>query len=524
MRAAKPGLLGLLCTLALTGAACREPPPPPPPPVDPRIDVPGEAPAPPVVAAFGGPPAATPEPATAQDRFALALTGHRRKAYTGDLDDLRKRAVLRVLTRNNSTSYFLYKGVEAGFDYELASWIADEMGVRLEMVVAPTQRELVPWLLDGKGDLILAGLSTSGARADRVQFTRPYLRTPWVVVVKKAPAPKGGKKSKKASEPPAPALTRLEDLAGKDVVVKPSSGAMKRLRDLEIPGLVPRAAKETEESEDLLDQVGEGKVFACIVEERIAKVELMHRDDLEIVLPLPGGDDEAALATRKEDVQLHAFMDAFLEQNLKNTRWNLMWRRYHSWKDDTRAVRNDELRADREGRITPWDEVFTKVGVEHEVDWRLLAAQCYQESRFDPAARSPFGAVGVMQFLPTTAKELGCADPQVPKEAIRCAGRYVGKLAKRYSEPEVALKDRVRFALAAYNAGPGHLDDARVLAKAQGLDANRWFGNVETAMLLLSKPRYYEQAAHGFARGEETVRYVSEIQTRYDAYVGLAQP
>jgi len=305
--------------------------------------------------------------------------------------------------------------------------------------------------------------------------------------------------------------------------VKPSSGAMKRLRGLEIPGLVPRAAKETEESEDLLDEVGEGKAFACIVEERIAKVELMHRADLEIALALPGADDEAALATRKEDVKLAAFMDAFLEQNLKNTRWNLMWRRYHSWKDETGSVRNDELRADREGRITPWDEVFEKVGAEHDVDWRLLAAQCYQESRFDVGARSAFGAIGIMQFLPSTAKELGCSDPTEPRAAITCAGRFVGKLVKRYTEDSVALKDRVRFALAAYNAGPGHLDDARVLAKAQGLDGNRWFGNVEKTMLLLQQPKYARRARHGYCRGEEPVKYVSEIQSRYDNWLSVVK-
>lgn len=500
----------------MLAASCKEPPPPPPP-VDPRIDIAG-APAPPPVPPFGGPVVEPPPPATAQERFALALTGHRRKTYVGDLPDLRTRGVLRVLTRNNSTSYFLYKGVEAGVDYELAQWIAEEMKVRLEMVVAPTQRELVPWLLDGRGDVIIAGLSTAAARADRVHFTRPYIETPWVVVVKRPPKKKG----KAANE--APVVTSLAELAGKDVVVKPSSGAMKRLRGLEVPGLVARAAKETEESEDLLDEVGDGKAFACVIEERIAKVELLHRDDLQIALTLPGGDDQAALAVRQEDTQLHAFLETFLEQNYKSTRWNLMWRRYHSWKDETRAVRNDELRADREGRITPWDEMFRAVGKEHEVDWRLIAAQCYQESRFDVNAHSAFGAVGIMQFLPSTAKELGCGDPTVPRAAITCAGRFVGKLVKRYTDDAVALKDRVRFALAAYNAGPGHLDDARVLAKAQGLDPNRWFGNVETAMLLLSKPRYYETAAHGFARGEETVRYVSEIQTRYDAYVGLAQP
>ena len=124
--------------------------------------------------------------------------------------------------------------------------------------------------------------------------------------------------------------------------------------------------------------------------------------------------------------------------------------------------------------------------------------------------------------MPATARELGCDRPQEPRPAIRAAARYLKKIMKRCDdEPAVLLKDRVRFALGAYNAGAGHLEDARQLARAQGLDGDRWFGNVETAMLLLSKPKHYRNARHGFARGDETVRYVSEIQARYDAYVDL---
>ena len=143
------------------------------------------------------------------------------------------------------------------------------------------------------------------------------------------------------------------------------------------------------------------------------------------------------------------------------------------------------------------------------------------ESRFDAAARSPFGAVGVMQLLPSTAKELGCDDPAEPRAAIGAAAHFLGRLMKHYQAPEVALKDRVRFALAAYNIGPAHLDDARTLAQRQGLDSTRWFGNVEKAMLMLSRPKYYQTVSHGFARGDDAVRYVSEIQTRYDNYVQL---
>jgi membrane-bound lytic murein transglycosylase F len=427
----------------------------------------------------------------------------------GDLDDIQKRGVIRVLTRNNSTSYFLYRGVEAGFDYEVAKWIADELGVRLEMVVAPTRRELVPWLLEGKADLIVAGLSTEAARADRVRFTRPYLETPWVVVTRRR----------------GPRIAEPADLAGVDLLVKPSSGAMARLRALDVGGLRMKGALEGLESEDLIDAVADKDAAACVVEERIAKVELMHQPGLTIAFEIPGGDDVEGLAVRREDEKLHAFVDDFVARRRKTTAWNLTFMKYHSIKERTAAVRDDSLRADREGRLSPWDDVFKKAGEEGDVDWRLLAAQAYQESRFDPDAKSPFGALGVMQLLPSTAASLGCDDPRNPRSAIRAAARYLGQLMKRFDdEPDVALKDRVRFALAAYNAGAAHLDDARLLATQLGLDRNRWFGNVELAMADLVKPKHDQTVPHGFARGDETVRYVSEIQTRYDAYVALTTP
>ncbi len=485
------------CAFVVIGHPPPPPPPaPPPPPRDPRT-----------VEAADLPPVEDgpdpDDPNDAQARFALAMTGHRRVVYTGDLDDIKRRHVIRVLTRNNSTSYFLYKGVEAGFDYEIARWIAKEIGVRLEMVVSPTRRDLVPFLLEGKADMILAGFSEESARVDRVHLTRPYLETPWVVVTRKKKGPK---------------IESVDDLHGLEVLVRYSSGALHRLRA--VGGVDVKAAVEGLESEDLLDAVADGEVPACVVEERIAKVELLHRDDLKIAFTLPGGPDREAPAVRREDVKLWALLDDFIARHRKDTDWNVTYAKYHSSFKRTAAVRDDTLRADREGRLSPWDPLFRKAGEKADVDWRLLAAQAYQESRFDPQARSPFGAVGVMQLLPSTSKELGCDHPERPPCAIDAASRFLGKLMKRY--PDLALKDRVRFSLAAYNVGPAHLDDARELAEKQGLNRNRWFGNVEKAMLLLSKPKYYSQVKHGFARGDEPVKYVSEIQTRYDNYVQLA--
>lgn len=514
----------------------------------------------------------------AKDVFAAAMTGHRGKVYFGDVDDIQARGVVRVLTRNNASGYFVYRGVERGFDYELADRIAKELGVRLEMVVAPTRRDLIPWLLEGRGDVIIAGLSTESPRADRVRFSSPYEETRWVVVVPTGPKAKT-----------FPSLETIDDLSRVALLVRPSSSALRRLRGLDVKaGLTIVAAEETLESEDLLDEIKTKIDTAAVVEERVAKLELLHRHDLRIALTLDG-EDKAGMATRKEDVDLAAVVDAFVVSARGSSDWNTLYTRYHESKRTTVAAVDDKLRADKDGRLTPFDESFraaaahTSVrspdqqgGVDDDValDWRLLAAVAVQESKLDKDAQSPFGAKGLMQLLPSTAEENGCDEPGDPPCAIEAAARYLSRLARQQSKPwqvqsvgvvggsdagvegsnevggddgvepaslgaairagfgkhivdagagpkTVALKDRVRFALASYNAGAGHVDDARALAATVGLDPDRWFGHVEQAMLLLEKPRYYTTTPHGFARGSETVAYVSEIQSRFDVYVSL---
>ncbi len=498
---------------------------PPPPPVDPRHD------------AFDVDAGTV----ASENRFAAAMTGHRGKVYFGDVDALRARGVVRVLTRNNASGYFLYRGVERGFDYELAERLAKEIGVRLEMIVAPTRRDLIPWLLEGRGDVIIAGLSTETPRADRVRFSPEYESTRWVVV---APRRKNAAK-----------IESVDDLSQLALLVRPSSSALPRLRALQVPGgLTLVAAMETLESEDLLDEIKGKDATAAVVEERVAKLELLHRNDLQIVFTLDG-DDNAGIATRKEDTALAAVVDEFVTKNHKSTEWNLLYKRYHESKSGTSAAVDDKLRADKDGRLTPYDDIFKAAAARVDVradnlgdddvpfDWRLLAAVAVQESKLDPQAQSSFGARGLMQLLPSTAVENGCDDPFEPSCAVRAAARYLGRLAKQQSKPlptvvagvdggfvfagavddsrTVAFKDRVRFALASYNAGAAHVDDARVLAAREGLDPDRWFGHVEQAMLLLEKPRYYTTVPHGFARASETIAYVSEIQSRFDAYVAL---
>jgi membrane-bound lytic murein transglycosylase F len=441
--------------------------------------------------------------------FVQAMTGHRNARYVADLKAIQKRKVLRVITQNNSTSYFLYRGVEAGFHYDLAKWFTEELGVRLEIVVSPTTRDLVPWLLQGRGDLIVSALPTDAPRANRVLFTRPFLHTTLVLITRTDRVPK---------------ISSVEHLRSANIMVQPSTNTIRYLRRLSGQldfSLNLKAAQETSEAEDLLEQVASGQIDATVVEKRIAKVELLHHDNLRIALEFDDATQTMGFATLPENKRLLRAADNFLRKYYRGTRFNMIYNRYHKNRARTKKMRDSHLRADRDGALTPWDPIFQSEAKSAELDWRLIAAQAVQESRLDPSAVSQFGARGLMQLMPATAKELGVRHLHSPASSIAGGTRYMNQLMRRFDAPDIALKDRVRFSLASYNAGSGHVDDARRLAKRMGLNPNRWFQNVEKAMLLLSKPKYYQKAKYGYCRGTEPVRYVSEIQSRYDNYVAL---
>jgi membrane-bound lytic murein transglycosylase F len=159
---------------------------------------------------------------------------------------------------------------------------------------------------------------------------------------------------------------------------------------------------------------------------------------------------------------------------------------------------------------------------QYNFDWRLVIAQMYQESRFDPLAKSWAGAKGLMQVMPRTARELGIRNLKDPRHGLEAGVKYLDWVRERF-EPELPVKDRMWFTLAAYNAGVGHVRDARALARRQGWEPTRWFGNVERAILLLSKRKYARKAKHGYVRGSEPVKYVRQIRDRYLAYTKLTQ-
>jgi membrane-bound lytic murein transglycosylase F len=439
---------------------------------------------------------------TALDGFLLekGLVAHSTRRFTADLDGILKRGELRVITRNNGVSYFLERGEPRGFDYELAAMLAKSLKVRLAMVVPPAHDQMVPWLLEGRGDLIAASFTVSPDRARMVDFSRPYLTVQEMVVQRTG----------------EPRLKSLSDLKGRRISVRPASSYAATLARLQSQGgftVVPVA--EDVETEDLIDAVANGTADLTIADSHILQEQLTWRTNVVGAFALEPQTKDLAFAVRVGNPKLLAAVNDFLKRAVKGLEFNLSFRRTFETPQGGPA-----LDAGVKNAVSQYDPIFQKFAPRYGFDWRLTAAQAYQESRFDPRAKSREGAVGLLQILPRTAKSLGFTKLTDPEECTHAGIAYLAALMGQL-EPDLALQQRVRFALAAYNVGLGHLTDARRLADEHGLDKNRWFGNVEKAMLELQKPVNYRRARYGYARGSEPVKYVSEIQTRYEQYLAL---
>lgn len=422
-----------------------------------------------------------------------------------DLDGIRERGVLRVLTRNSASTYFIWKGELLGFEYDLARRFADRHGLRLEVVVPPSRSDLIPWLLDGRGDLVAAGLTKSQERADSegVRFSRNYLKGSEIVVTR---ADDTG-------------INSPEDLAGRKVVVRRSSSYWSSLEDLVKSGIPLQllAAPEDLETEQLIAGVAEGRYDVTVSDSHILDVELSWRRDVRAAFTLRE-KVEHGWATRPDNPDLSQAINAFLKSEYRGLIYNTLVAKY--FKDPHKLQRQLAYRSPG-GTISPYDELVRKYARRYGFDWRLIVAQMHQESRFDPSALSYAGAQGLLQVLPRTGRELGFESLMEPDEGVHAGVRYLAWIRERMGDD---VPEKTWLSLAAYNAGYGHLRDARRIARERGLDPNRWFGHVEQAMLLKEQPEVYRQTRFGYARGREPVEYVRSIRDRYDAYLRVAEP
>ena len=402
---------------------------------------------------------------------------------------------LRLLTLNTPTTYYLWRGTQLGFDYELVQLFAKQHDLALEVHVASQHEELFAWLQEGRGDLIAAGLTPTPQRIERgLRFTQPYVTIRETFVT-------GGR-----------AIADLAQLAGQRVVVNPDTSYAATLANLQSQADF-ELAFEARQTQAILESVAVGDIDATLADSHRAQLAATFYPNLNLGLAFEARG--LAWAVRENQTELHGRLDEFVEQGYRGYEFNVRYNKYF--------VNQRRMAQQREGRITgeslsPFDDIVRPLAEEAGIDWRLVVSQMYQESGFEPQRVSFAGAEGLLQVLPRTAQEVG-EDPNrlaEPEVGIRAGVRYLAWTRDRFSDLPVG--EQLLFALGAYNAGAGHVRDGRRLARRLGLDDSLWFDNVDQAMLKLSEPRYAREATHGYVRGAEVVRYVREIHDRYRAY------
>lgn len=446
------------------------------------------------------PAAAAPVVDPADDHLDIALTN---RPWQGDLDKMIERRVIRILVPHSKMFYFIDGGTQRGLSYEMMQAFGDAVNkkhklkkLRVVTVFIPTSRDqLLPHLNAGLGDIVATNLTVTPQRAAQVDFAAPLAQGVKEIVVTAADAP---------------AVASIDDLAGREVFVRKASSYYESLTtlndDLRKRGKAPivlREAPATFEDEDVLEMVNTGLVKYTVVDRYLGMFwanvfpAMKVREDLVV---RDGGD--IAFAIRKNSPQLKAELDAFMKTAARGTQFgNVLLQRYLK---DTRWVKNATTESEVK-KFTQLGELFRKYGGEYKVDWVLMAAQGYQESGLDQKVRSKVGAVGVMQVMPATGKELKVGDISKLEPNIHAGVKYIRFMIDEYyaDEPMDEI-NKALFAFASYNAGPNRIRSLRKLAEQRGLDPNKWFNNVEQVVA--------EKV------GQETVQYVSNIYKYYVAY------
>ncbi len=416
-------------------------------------------------------------------------------AMLRDFAAIKQRGVLRVITRVESSNYFIREGKPSGFELELAAAFARRHRLRLEVRVANDEQQIFDWLAKGIGDLVTTRVVSREAGPDAAfAASRAYHYDAYATVSRRALP-----------------LRSAADLAGLVFAAPEQSAAFRALQSMregaEDVTVIPVSAEVSEAV--LLDRVAQGVVDATVVTGQAAAriaaqypalfvgTSIAHRYDYQWTV-------------RSGDAALLTAVNGFLRAAQTTGLTPQLAARYGS--ED--AV--DGPVAATGSRLSPYDPLVQHYADRYGFDWRLIAAQMYQESQFDPRAVSPSGARGLMQLMPSTAQSLGFADVGRPDSAIHAGVKYLYELRKEF-DAEVPVGERTWFALAAYNLGPQRVERARRLAARLKLDPNRWAGNVEFAMLRLARPsgggtdRRYGQA----------LIYVRAIQSLYGSYRSL---
>ncbi len=435
------------------------------------------------------------------------------------LDKIIQDSVLRAATDYGSVSYLIYRGETIGYQYELLKELTKYLGVELELIIEKSPEKSIEMLNDGEIDLMAMGLTITNDRKEKLLFTDPIMTSEQVLVQR---LPDGYQKMKTRDEIESYLIRNQIELADKTVNVQAGTvfpGRLKTLAD-EIGDTI-HVIEEEKDVEELIAAVASGEIDFTIADKHIGLVNARYYNNLDVKTPI-SFPQRIAWAVKMGQNGLVDTINVWLDEFNKSLLSRLLYNKYFENLRSGRIARS-KYSSFSGGRLSQYDDLIQEASEIVNWDWRLLASVVYQESEFKPKVRSWVGAYGLMQMMPKTLEKYGLDTTATPKQQLIAGAKYLKHLDGLLPEDIENAEDRIKFTLASYNSGLGHVLDARRLAEKYGRDPNTWNGNVDHFIRNLSDEFYYHDTVvyYGYLRGEETYNFVIEILARYEDYKNL---
>jgi membrane-bound lytic murein transglycosylase F len=413
---------------------------------------------------------------------------------------------INVLTVSGSMSYFIYKGEPKGYEYEMLRSFADSYRLKINIKLAENEPQLIEMLRRGEGDLVAFNIPVTNEWKKELLYCGREVINEQVLV----------QRSNRGDT----ILKDVTELIGKDVRVIHDSKYYRRLMNLndELGGGINICTidKDTVSVEDLIEMVSKGKISYTVSDLDLAKLNKTYFNNIDVSL-LVGHPQRSSWAVGKTSIRLASAINQWFKENENTPNYKRIIKRYFEM---SKMPGDEPAPLIGHGQISPFDPFFKQYAKQIGWDWRLLASISYQESKFHTDRVSWAGAAGLMGLMPRTAIAFGVTEDQIydPESNIKAASLLIKRLTRSFSFLENE-DERIKFVLASYNAGSGHIYDAHALAEKYGKNANTW-KEVEEYLRLKSLPEYYNDSVckQGYFRGTETVNYVRNVIERWKYY------
>jgi membrane-bound lytic murein transglycosylase F len=422
------------------------------------------------------------------------------KEYGSDLskmEKIKKTGILRLITNNGVNTYHYYNGKPTGFEYDLAKEFAKYLNVELD-VVTPGWNNMFSYLEQGKGDIIASGLAITRKRLEKVNFSIPYMTIQQRIVHHNLVF----------------GPENIEDLNLRTVHVRRGTSYQSRLEEIKKSGVnFNYILHDNIPTEDLIAMVHDRKIKFTVADNNIAYLNQRYYPDIRIGISLQE-KESLAWAVNKTDSQMLEQVNKFFLFANETGLLKKISDKYYANIEDSDPFELKKFHERIGVRLPRYREIIETEALRYCFDWKLIAAIIYQESHFNPNAKSFTNVRGLMQVTEATAREMGIKNRSNPEQSIQAGVKYLDKLIQRFEYLEDD-HEKILFGLASYNVGYGHVMDAVKLTEKMQLDGSKW-RDLKTILPLLSKPQYYKNTKHGYARGREPVRYIERILTYFD--------